>query len=194
MEILLSILAGLGLSAACGFRVFIPLLVTCLALRTGDIQVSGEFEWLSSDAALIALGAASLLEVAAMYIPWLDNALDAIAIPAATVAGTILMASFITDTSPWLQWVLAIIAGGGTAGAISAGTAVIRGVSTGSTGGIGNHALSTSENVGAAGVASASAFIAPVVGISLLIGLAVLLVWGIYFFWRRGRSTPKLNS
>ena len=91
MEMFLSILIGLGLSAACGFRVFIPLLVMSLASRSdvGHLTLGDGFAWIGSDAALIAFGAATVLEIAGYYIPWVDNLLDAvIGLPANLFFGT----------------------------------------------------------------------------------------------------------
>src|SRR5436309_7251833 len=103
METVLSLLIGIGLSAACGFRVFVPLLVVSVASHTGHLHLSSGFEWMGSDAALIAFAVATVLEVAAYYIPWLDNLLDTIASPAAVIAGTMVTASLVTDMSPFLK-------------------------------------------------------------------------------------------
>mgnify|MGYP002828289055 FL=1 len=117
-EIALSVMVGVGLSAACGFRVFIPPLVLCIASKAGHVTFGQEFAWMDSNVALAAFGLAALLEVGAYYIPWLDNALDTVAAPAAVVAGTLTSASvFGQDMSPWLKWSLAAIAGGSAAGA-----------------------------------------------------------------------------
>ena len=82
MEIVFSILMGLGLSAACGFRIFIPLLVAGIGIHAGALHPAPDFTWLGSTPALVGFGTATLLEIAAYYIPWLDNVLDI----AATVA------------------------------------------------------------------------------------------------------------
>ena len=69
MEILLSLCIGVGLSAACGFRIFVPFLVMNLAARSGHLFLSPEFQWMSSDAAFIAFGTAAVLEISAYYLP-----------------------------------------------------------------------------------------------------------------------------
>ena len=96
-ETLLSICLGLGLSAACGFRIFVPLLVVNLAARVGWVSLSGELAWMGDSAALWAFGFATVLEIGAYYVPWLDNFLDTVATPAAVVAGAIVTASVVTD-------------------------------------------------------------------------------------------------
>src|SRR4030065_1319993 len=115
METLIGIPIGVGLSAACGFRVFVPLLVMNLAVLTGHLHLSPGFEWIGSDYATVAFVTATLVEVLAYYIPWLDHVLDLIASPAAIIAGMGVTASVFMDISPFLKWTLAIIAGGGTA-------------------------------------------------------------------------------
>src|SRR5438552_4638510 len=130
METLLSICVGIGLSAACGFRVFVPLLVMSIAAASGHLTVASGFQWIGSYPALVAFSVATLLEIAGYYIPWVDNLLDTIAIPAAIIAGTLITASLVTDVSPFLKWTLAIIAGGGVAGMVQGTTVVARGASS----------------------------------------------------------------
>ena len=115
MEILLSICLGIGLGAACGFRVFVPLLAMSIASLSGHLTLSQGFQWIGTYSAFIAFGTATILEITAYYIPWIDNLLDSIAAPASMIAGTIVAASSIVQISPLMKWTLAIIAGGGTA-------------------------------------------------------------------------------
>src|SRR5436190_19684327 len=129
MEIFLSLCLGIGLSAACGFRVFVPMLIMSIASLSGHLSLAHGFEWIGSYPALIAFSVATCLEVAGYYIPWLDHLLDTIATPAAIVAGTIITASMVTDVSPLLKWTLAIIAGGGAAGMVQGTTVLARGAS-----------------------------------------------------------------
>lgn len=148
-ETLWGITIGLGLSAACGFRVFLPPLVAGIAAKAGYLNLAEGFQWLGSSPALIAFGVAATCEILAYYIPWVDNALDAIAGPAAVIAGTVLSASMVGDLSPLSKWSLALIAGGGSAGLLHAATACLRGGSTLTTGGLSNPLLSTMEAGGA---------------------------------------------
>ena len=166
MESVLSVCLGLGLSAACGFRIFVPLLVMNVAARAGYLTLSDSFEWIGSTPALIAFAVATALEIGAYYLPWLDNILDSVASPAAVVAGVLVSASVITGLDPFLKWTLAVIAGGGLAGAIQALTVGTRQVSALTTAGFGNPLVSTLE-----------------MGGSLLLSLlSVLLPWLAAFF------------
>ena|ERR1051326_1680364 len=186
MEILLSVCIGIGLSAACGFRVFVPLLVMSIAAMSGHLTLAKGFDWIGSYPALIAFSVATVLEIGAYYIPWLDNLLDTIATPAAIVAGTIVTASLVTGTSPFLKWALAIIAGGGVAGVVQGTTVVARGASLASTGGLANPLLATAE-LGGSVLTSVLALLFPlIVAITLII---LFVVFGRKLFRRPEKLT-----
>lgn len=148
MSTLLSVLLGVGLSAACGFRIFVPFLLVGIAARTGHVTVGASFAWMATTPALIVLGVATVLEVGAYYIPWLDHLLDVLATPSAVVAGMVMTASVVTGLDPMLKWTLALIAGGGIAGTVQALTVGTRKVSLLTTGGLGNPLVSTAELAG----------------------------------------------
>ncbi len=145
-ELVVSIAVGIALSACSGFRVFIPMLAANLATRFNVLDLSNGFEWLSSPTVTFILGAATLAEIMAYYIPVVDNLLDTITTPASFVAGTILTTSFLKIDSPELRWTLGILAGGGMASTIQAGTGLLRLASTKFTVGVGNALFSTFEN------------------------------------------------
>lgn len=176
METILAILLGLGLSAACGFRVFVPLLIMGVANHTGHLHLNPGFAWIGSTPALVAFSVACVLEIGGYYIPWLDHFLDALATPAAAVAGTIVMASCVTDMSPLLRWTLAIVAGGGTAGMVQSLTVVGRSLSSGFTGGLGNPIFATAE-LGGSLATSLIAVIMPIGIVLLLVGCAGFGCW-----------------
>jgi hypothetical protein len=167
---LLSLLIGLGLSASCGFRIFVPPFIISLAAMSGHLELSDNFAWMSTLPAVMALGTAVVMEIGAYYLPILDHFLDTVAAPAAVVAGTIVSASIFTELSPMMNWSLALIAGGGVAGAVHMAMAVIRGGSTLLTAGLGNPMVATAELGGAVGTSILS-LIMP--GLALLIILVV---------------------
>ena len=172
VQLVLALAAGLGLAAACGLRVFAPLLVLGLAGRFGHLPLASGFVWASSVPALIALGFATVLEIGAYYVPWLDHALDAIATPAALVAGVLAVAAVSGALPPWLRWSTAIIGGGGLAGLTQGASVLLRLKSTATTGGLANPLVSTGEWVGAIGLA----IVAVLVPVLALIAVALLLV------------------
>ena len=169
----LSIALGVGLAAATGFRVFLPLLMMSIAAMTGYLPVGESFAWLATPAALAMLSAAALLEVLAYYIPGIDNLLDALAAPVAVAAGVIASAAVMTDLPPIVKWTTAVIAGGGSAGLIHGAMAALRASSTLGTSGLGNPLIATAELAGSL-VVSLLALAAPLVALALLvlIGLA----------------------
>jgi len=148
MEIIIALCLGITLSAACGFRVFLPPLVVSLAAMYGHIPLSSGFEWLGSTEAAIAFAIATVFEILAYYIPVIDNLLDTVQIPIAVAIGTILTAATLGHTDPVMQWTLAAIAGGGTAGLTGTLASLTRLASTGITGGLGNFIVATLELVG----------------------------------------------
>ncbi len=175
METLLGMAVGIGLSAACGFRIFIPMLGLSLAAFSGHITLGAGFEWIGSGSALAAFSTASVLEIGAYYIPVLDNLLDTIATPAAVVAGIIVTAFMVGEMSPFLKWSLALIAGGGVAGVVQSGTVVLRTGSTGTTGGIANSLLSTVEMAGSIAT-TALAILLPLAGLLLVVWICIKMI------------------
>lgn len=184
METVLSVCLGLGLSAACGFRVFVPLLVMGVASRAGQLELSGDFQWLSSNAALMTLGLATACEIAAYYLPWLDNFLDTLATPAAVVAGIVATAASVQGTGELLGWSIAVIGGGGAAGVVQVGTTVARGASSVMTAGFGNPLLSTAE---AGGALTLSALAIAVPLLAVLVLATVLLTVAVRTARKKGR-------
>jgi hypothetical protein len=148
METLLGLIIGIGLSAACGFRIFVPMMGLSVAALSGHLTLAHGFEWIGTWPALIAFIIATVLEIGAYYIPWVDNMMDALTTPAAIVAGTVVAASMMGDLSPFLQWSLAIIAGGGAAAIVQGGTVALRAGSSTTTAGMSNFLVSSLELAG----------------------------------------------
>ncbi len=170
METLLGIAVGIGLSAACGFRVFVPLLAMNLAALTGHLHPAPGFEWIGSFYATVAFATATMVEVLAYYIPWLDHVLDLVASPAAIGAGVLATASVVTDMSPFLRWTLALIAGGGAAAIVQGMTVTLRAKTSALTAGTGNFWVSSAELAGS----MVTAFLAILVPILCLVLLVLL--------------------
>ena len=189
----LSAFIGIGLAAATGFRVFLPLFAVSLASYFHWIPMSESFEWLSSLPALLTTGIAMIAEILAYYIPFVDHLLDTISVPMATAAGSILFASQFADLGTFPQWALALIAGGGTAATISSGFAGIRAASTATTGGLGNSVVGTTETAGA-GIMTVLAMAAPfIAAIFAVIILVLVSVFG-RKAWRKLKNIKKLKS
>ncbi|RDY58493.1 DUF4126 domain-containing protein [Flagellimonas nanhaiensis] len=173
-DTIISIFLGIGLAASVGFRVFLPLFALSLASYLGVWELNESWQWIGSLAALLTLGIATLVEIFAYFIPWVDNALDSIAIPLAAIAGTAVMVSTVADLDPVITWSLAIIAGGGTATAIKGANAAGRLTSTASTGGLANPLVSTIETGTAVAVSTASILVPPIAAILVIIILFII--------------------
>lgn len=167
LDLVLAAAMGVGLAAAVGFRVFLPMLVLSIAAYTGHLTLTASLAWLGTAAALVMLSLAAALEILAYYIPGLDNVLDLLAAPAALIAGTIVSAAVMTDLPPMVRWATAVIAGGGAAAVIQGLTSLLRAKSTAMTAGLGNHAIATGE-LGGALIVSLLALAAPAAALALV--------------------------
>lgn len=186
METLIAVSVGLGLAAAAGMRVFLPLFVLGLAGSSGVVPLASGWEWVASSAALLGLGTAMALEIAAYYVPWVDQALDVVATPAAVIAGMIATASVLVDVPPLLKWAVVIVGGGGVAGLTQGMSVLTRLKSTTLTGGMANPVVSTGEWVGAL-VVAVMAVLLPFIGLALSAMLLVYLV-------RRARRLRRASA
>lgn len=180
-----AVAVGIALSAAAGLRIFVPFLVMSVAAAMGHLALAPGFDWIGSTPALVLFAVATLVEVTAYYVPWLDNLLDAIGPPVAIAAGIVATASVVTGMPPLWKWVVAVIAGGGVAGALHGATSAARAVSTLTTGGGANFLLATAELFGAA-ITSLLAILVPFAALSLAVVLAVWLL-------RRRRGTRRVE-
>jgi len=185
LETIISICLGIGLSASVGFRVFLPLFALSLAAYFDVWQLNDSWQWIGSTTALVTLGVATLVEIFAYFIPYIDNILDTISVPLAALAGTAVMLSTVSDLSPVITWALAIIAGGGTAAAISGASSATRLTSTATTGGLANPIVSTVET-GTSIIMSVVSIFLP-----LLAFVFVLILLFVIFKLYKMFTTPK---
>jgi len=182
---------GIALSACCGFRVFIPLLVASVVAYNHWFALPADMHWIGTGVSVTCFAIASAIEVGAYYFPFLDNILDTIAAPLAVAAGTILAHALIPfpDSEPVLRWLMAFVAGGATAGTIHIGTGIWRLFSTKATLGTGNPVLATGENAAAIAGAIASFFIPVIMSIIMLL----VVGWFAYQEILRATTAGKSN-
>jgi hypothetical protein len=171
-ETFAGIALGIGLAAAAGFRVFVPLLVAAVAAHFGHLPLSENFQWLGSTPALLMLGTAAVLETLAYYVPGVDHALDVIAGPVTVVAGIVASAAVMTELPPSILWPVAIIGGGGIAGLTKSSAAIVRAKSGLMTGGLALLALAL-----------------PVLALALFLILLVWLLRRTIRLFRRSRAS-----
>jgi len=171
------------------------IIVDSLGALTGHIPLSSGFAWIGTIPAAIAFGTATLLEIAAYYIPWFDHLLDTIATPAAVVAGMVASASVMVDLPPVLKWGVALIGGGGAAGLLQGATVLLRLKSLAATGGAANALVSTVELFGATGTVIL-AIVLPFVclALAILFCLWVFRKAGHIVFGRKAAEDPAIAS
>lgn len=186
-QIAVSIALGIGLAAAVGFRVFVPLLVASVGAYTGHLHLNESFAWLGTLPAVITLGVAALTEVAAYYIPGVDHLLDVIMTPTAFIAGALVAAAVMVDLPPLVKWAAAIIAGGGAAAFTQSITALLRVKSTATTAGLGNPVVASAE-LGSSLVVSLLALAVP------FLALAAVIVLVVFVFRRARRALTRARA
>lgn len=182
LTIALSVVTGLALAAAAGFRAFVPLLAAGLAIHFGYVEPARGFDWLGEPVVIAALSVATATEIAAYYLPGVDHALDVVGAPVAVVAGIVAAAGVIVGLPDWLRWLTAIAAGGAIATAGHALNAVGRAKTGAASGGIGNPLYATAE-LGGSLLVAALALLLPLLA---LVAIAVLVAWAL----KRRRRRP----
>lgn len=177
-----AVVAGIVIAAACGLRAFLPLLVLGLAARAGWVELDPRAQGLTGNLSLLALGIATVLEIAADKIPVVDHALDVIGTfvrPAAAWLGA--SALFHGWPAPWGALVslsLATLALG-----VHAVKAKLRLGTTAVTLGHGNPVVSSLEDVAALAM-TLMAVLLPIMGLILLVLLLIVVL--------RRRSRPAV--
>jgi Domain of unknown function (DUF4126) len=189
-DLALSIVLGIALAAATGFRVFLPMLIVSGVANTGHLQLGSSFAWLGTPSALTMLCVAAFAEVLAYYVPVIDNLLDTLATPAALVAGPVVSAAVMTDVPPMVKWTAAVVGGGGIAGLTQGVTAMLRAHSTVLTGGLGNAVIATAE-LGGALLISFLALVAPAAAIALVILFLLLAIRLLRRFFQGARASSS---
>ena len=181
-------LLGLGLAAASGLRIFVPMLMAALAAKFHlfGIELNESMAWMTSNGAVAALSVATFLEILGDKIPVLDNALHAIGIIARPVAGAVVAGSMFAGLDPTAAAIAGIIVGAPTALAFGAAQGGTRAASTATTGGLANPFLSFLEDILSVGTVLI-AFVIPI----LIPILLIFLFWGVWKLFRRMRRKPE---
>jgi hypothetical protein len=190
VESLAGIPVGLALSTAAGLRIFVPLLFTSAAARFGYIALTPGMTWMGSDAALVAFATATVLEIGAYYVPWLDSLLDTIATPTAVAAGVVAMAAVTPELPPLVRWTLAVVAGGGAAGLVQSSTVLLRLKSSALTAGLGNPVVSTGELVGSVALSLLGLLVPLLAGAAVVVLLVIVARGARWLRARRRRPGP----
>jgi len=190
IDTLIEVMLAISLSAAAGFRVFVPLLVLSSAAVVGHLDLPVDLDWAETPQALAVFAVACLLEVGGYYLPWFDHLLDIVATPAAILAGTVVAASVTPEMNPLVQWTLALVVGGGTAGVTKGLMNLLRGTSTAASGGLTNPLVATVELVIAV-VLSALAVTLPLVAGAMVLSILLIATQRLWTFIARRRSPQQ---
>ena len=183
------VIMGVGLSACCGFKVFVPPLILCILAKAGLVGLSGSFAWLGTWTAIAVLSIATVTETVAYFWPVVNNALDVVKTPAAAIVGTMVAsAAMSTEISPVVRWTMSVLAGGGTAAAISAGEAAIRAQLTAATAGVGCIIQNILETAVSTIISFLAVLVPVILGLVLLIAALAVLAW---FLTRRPHSQAE---
>lgn len=174
----------LGLAASvsllAGWRLYLCVFATGLAMRTGWIDLPTHLQWLDALASPWVIGAALVGLVAEFFadkVAWLDSAWDAVHTAIRPLGGALLALAIVDAQDPAWQAV-AFLLGGGAALISHGGKASARVVVNASPEPVSNVVVSTGEDVGTASMlamALANPVLAVVVAIVAL-AFAVLLI------------------
>jgi hypothetical protein len=180
MDLLTGIFTAFGLSASAGLNAYIPLLlVGLLAKYTDLIHLNQPWDTLANPWIIFLLCILVIIEMLADKLPAVNHINDLIQTLIRPAAGAIAFAAsanVVTDISP----VLALAAGLLVAGTVHVAKAgAVRPMVTATTGGAGNIPVSIAEDV-VSTVLSIVAIILPVLVGTLMIVLAVFLIYWIY--------------
>lgn len=191
MDIFLGILLGLGLSASTGLNTFLPLLLLAAAARfdIAGIELGTKFEWLTSDAAMITLIVACVIELIADKVPAVDHFLDSAGTFIRPLAGALASASVLTGLDPMVAAIVGLIVGAPTSLGLHTLKAGTRVASTATTFGCANPVLSLIEDV----ISFALSVIAIFLPIVVPFALAVL-VFALYRLMKRVRRASDVAA
>lgn len=187
------ILWGIALAATAGLRLFLPFLFVGAMGRYANVPTPDMLDWTATDAGILLLLVATLLEVLGDKIPVVDHALDAASTFLKPAAGLILPAALVSEFSPMAAWTLGIVAGAPLALGVHATKAGTRALSTTTTVGIANPVLSFIEDALAV-VILVLTVLAPVLAALVVLLLAVLVVKAWRVMRRRFTSRGPVPS
>ena len=194
MHLTMALLLGLGLSASTGLNTFLPLLLLSASARfnIAGITLGEKFEWLTTDAAMIALIVACVLELVGDKIPAVDHFLDTAGTFVRPVAGAVASASVLTGVDPMVAAVVGIIVGAPTSLGMHTLKAGTRVASSATTFGCANPVLSLVEDVMSFALSILAIFLPLFVPFAL--AALVWLLWRVMKRARAGATVPPAGS
>ena len=193
-HMILALLLGLGLSAGSGLNTFLPLLLLAAAAKfeIAGITLGDKFEWLSSDVAIIVLIVACIVELIGDKVPAIDHFLDSIGTFVRPAAGSVAVASVLTDVDPVVAAIVGLIVGAPTSFGFHTLKAGTRVASTATTFGCANPVISLVEDVLSLALSVIAIFAPLVVPIALV--LLAYVLWQVVKRIRAASATSAVRS
>jgi Domain of unknown function (DUF4126) len=185
MVILLSLFLGTTLAAVAGLRAFMPLFLIGVLERAellAPFSLGDNFQWLTTDVAILTFGIATVLEIAADKIPGMDSGLDAFMTFVRPGAGAVSVFAILSSQDPTLAYVAGFVLAGGATLPIHFGKGLLRLGSHATTAGFGSPVLSVAEDTASAGA----------IALSVLIPLFAL-IFGLLSMFLIGRIVIKIR-
>ena len=173
---ILGIAASVSLLA--GWRLYLCVLATGIAMRSGYVPLPSNLESLQVLANPWVMGVAALGAVAEFFadkVAWLDSLWDTIHTVIRPLGGALLALAIVNPQDPATQ-VIAFLLGGGGALLAHGGKAGARAVVNASPEPFSNIVVSTAEDIASAGLL-ALAYTYPAVAVGIAVVLLVLAVW-----------------
>ena len=178
----LGIIEILGVAASvsllAGWRLYLCVLATGIAMRSGYVPLPSNLESLQVLANPWIMGVAAFGAVAEFFadkVAWLDSVWDTIHTAIRPLGGALLALAIVNPQDPATQ-VIAFLLGGGGALLAHGGKAGARAVVNASPEPFSNIVVSTAEDVASAGLL-ALAYTYPAVAVGIAAVLLVLAVW-----------------
>ena len=171
-------LMGLGLAASTGLRTFLPLFMLALAARFAGVAINPHVQWLASNTALVALGVATVVELAADKIPIVDHGLSAIGTVTRPLAGALAAGAVFSHADPAMAAIAGLIIGVPTALTFHTAQTGTRAVSTMTTAGLANPMVSLFEDGATVALAGAAFFVPALAGAAVLVMLLIFALIG----------------
>lgn len=171
-----------SVSLLAGWRLYLSIFATGLAMRLGAIPLPEHLQSLDVLANPWVMGIAGIAAVAEFFadkVMWLDSAWDAVHTFVRPIGGALLALAIVDPSDPATQ-VIAFLLGGGAALTAHAGKAGARGVVNASPEPVSNIAVSTAEDVASVGLLYL-AYEYPYVAGALALVLLALMIWLIIF-------------
>lgn len=194
----MDIMAILGVAGSvsllAGWRLYLSIFATGLAMRVGALPVPEHLHALDILANPWVMGVAGVAAIAEFFadkVMWLDSIWDAVHTLVRPIGGALLALAIVDPSDPATQ-VIAFLLGGGASLAAHAGKAGTRAVVNASPEPVSNIAVSTVEDVATAGLlylaydhpAYAAAIAAVVLAIVIGLLLAARRIFRRLFAWR----------